>query len=114
MALIVDDEPDVLSATVELFEIMGYEVRFAGCGGKALEILRQSPDVEVLYTDVLMPRMDGVTLARKAREFNPHLKVLLASGSPDTVSDLHGGDPGEFEFLMKPVLLSEVAVALRR
>ena len=113
-ALIVDDEPDVLSATVELFELMGYRVRFAGCGGEALEILRRTPDVQVLYTDVLMPRMDGVTLARKARELSPSIKVVLVSGSPDTVADLHGGDPSEFDLLMKPVLLSEVAIALRR
>lgn len=112
--LVVDDEPDVLSATVELFEIMGYRTCFARCAGLALELLRRNPDVTVLYTDVLMPRMDGVALARKARELNPEIKVLLVSGSPDTVADLHGGDPSEFDFLMKPVLPSEVAVALSR
>ena len=114
MALVVDDEPEVLSAMVDLFQILGYRVRFAGCGGKALELLRQAPDVEVLCTDVLMPRMDGVTLARKARACKPDIKVLLVSGSPDTVAELHGGEPGEFDLLMKPVLLSEVAIALRR
>jgi FixJ family two-component response regulator len=61
-----------------------------------------------------MPAMDGVTLARKAQEFGPCIKVLLVPGFPDTVIQCHGGAPGEFDFLMKPVFLSEVAMALRR
>jgi CheY-like chemotaxis protein len=112
--LIVDDEPDVLSVTVELFEVMGYRVCFAPCGGKALEILRQTPGVELLYADVLMPKMDGVTLARKARKLRPDIQVLLVSGHPDAVADLHNGDPWEFDMLMKPVFPSEVAHALGR
>ena len=112
--LVVDDEPDELSATVDLFEGMGYRTCSARCGGLALEILNRNPGIDVLYTDVLMPRMDGVTLARKARALLPAIKVLLVSGSPDSVADLHGGEPCEFDFLMKPVLPSEVAFALQR
>jgi CheY-like chemotaxis protein len=114
MALIVDDDPDALAATVELFRMLGYRVCSAESGTKALQILRRTPEVEILYTDVLMPVMDGVTLARTAREFDPDIKVLLVSGFPDTVFQCHGGAPGEFDFLMKPVFLSEVAMALRR
>jgi CheY-like chemotaxis protein len=114
MALIVDDEPDVLSATVELFEVMGYRVCFAAGGVQALEILRSTPGVKVLYTDVLMPKMDGVTLARKARKLCPDIRVLLVSGHPDAVAELHSGDPWEFDLLMKPVLASEMAIALGR
>jgi CheY-like chemotaxis protein len=110
--LVVDDEPDVLSATVELFEALGYRALCARCGGEALEILARTPSLKVLYTDVLMPKMSGVTLARRARDLIPNIKVLLVSGSPDTVADLHGGEPHEFDLLMKPVLPSEVALAL--
>jgi CheY-like chemotaxis protein len=114
MVLIVDDEPEVLAKNVEVFEAMGYSVCRAGCGGEALQILRRTPEVDVLYTDVFMPRMDGVTLARKALECNPGIRVLLVSASPDTVADLHGGEPCEFNFLMKPVQPSELRIALRR
>jgi CheY-like chemotaxis protein len=114
LALVVDDERDALAAAIELFESIGYTVRSAACGGEALQILRRIPEIEVLYTDVLMPRMDGVTLARKARDCNPGLKILLVSASPDVVADLHGGDPSEFKLLMKPVLPSEITIALSR
>ena len=112
--LVVDDEPDALWAMVQSVMAAGYRVCSASCAGAALELIRRNSDIEILYTDVLMPRMDGVTLARRALELNPNIRVLLVSGSPDAVADLHGGEPGEFAFLMKPVSPSEVAYALGR
>ena len=112
--LVVDDQPEALVSTVELFRMMGFDVLDASSGDDAVEVLGQVPDIEVLFTDVFMPRMDGVRLAREARRLIPGINVILVSGFPASAMDLHTGEPGEFHFLMKPFLMSEVAIVLRR
>ena len=113
-ALVVDDEPDVLETLVELFRTMGYEVLSANNAEEALEILKREPDISVLLSDVVMARMDGVTLAREARKLIPDLQVILASGFPrDNLSEQHA-ELGDFQFLMKPFRMAEVAKLLRQ
>jgi CheY-like chemotaxis protein len=112
--LIVDDQPDALLSTVELFQMMGFEALQADSGDAAIKILSATPDIQVLFTDVFMPCMDGVRLGREARKLIPGINVILVSGSPASAMELHAGEPGEFHFLMKPFLMSEVAIVLRR
>src|SRR5690606_22504740 len=61
-ALIVDDEPDVLAMAVELFQTLGYEVLSANNGKDALNILERDPEIDLLFSDVVMPGMNGVEL----------------------------------------------------
>jgi PAS domain S-box-containing protein len=113
-ALIVDDEPNVLEVTIELFRAMGYNVLSASNGKDAIEILKRSPDVGVLFTDVRMPGMSGVVLAREARQLIPSIKVVLASGYPaQSLSDDHP-DFGEFAFVSKPYRTAEIMKLLRK
>jgi CheY-like chemotaxis protein len=113
-ALIVDDQPDVLATTVDLFTMMGYEVLAAGSGDEALEIVKRHGDIDVLFTDVVMPGMDGVTLGRETRKLRPRLKVILVSGFPATALQAQGSDFEEFHFIMKPFSMSQVAMLLRK
>jgi len=112
--LVVDDHQEALLTTAEVFREMGYDVLQASSGEEAVQVLTQTPDIEVLFTDVFMPRMDGVHLGREARRLVPGINVILVSGFPASAMDLHAGEPGEFHFLMKPFLMSEVAIVLRR
>lgn len=113
-ALVVDDQPDVLDTTAELFKMMGYEVLCAGSGAEALQTLQRVPDIEVLFTDVLMPGMSGVTLGRAARALLPGIKVILVSGFPASAMKGNEGEPWEFQFLMKPFRMSDIAMLLRK
>ena len=107
--LVVDDQPEVLSMVAEIFRTLGFEVLTAGDGRSALNTLRREPDVQLLFTDVVMPGMTGVQLARQVRDDFPSLKVLLASGYPPP--DV--GNLSEFEFLPKPFSMADVARKLR-
>jgi PAS domain S-box-containing protein len=114
--LVVEDDPDVLDVTVETLRHFGYEVLTAPDAHGAVAILRRDPDIEVLFTDIVMPRgMNGVELAREAARLRPQLRILLASGYPKSaLSSEHGiaGDM-EFAFLSKPYRGSELAEKLR-
>src|SRR5439155_24216325 len=84
--LVVEDDPEVLDMTVEMLRGFGYEVLTAPDGPSALAVLRRDAEIDVLFTDIVMPRgMNGVELARAAQRLRPNLRVLLASGYPASV-----------------------------
>lgn len=78
--LIVDDDPEVLDVAVTACEEMGLTVLSAGDGADAMEILRDNPEVELLLTDIAMPKMTGWELAHMAKQQYPDLKVIYMSG----------------------------------
>ncbi len=112
--LIVEDEHEALEAAVAVFESAGYSVLSATSGAQALELISLTNDIQVLFADVLMPGMDGASLGREARKLIPDIRVVLVSGSPDRAMSDHGGEPGEFPFLLKPFTMAEVSLLLRR
>ena len=112
--LIVEDEPDVMEVAAELFRSIGYEVLTAGNGHDAIDILKRRSDIDVLFTDVMMPNgMSGIELARFAREHCPGVKVILASGYPLPALKAQHGSLDDFAFMSKPYRLSELAKKLR-
>jgi CheY-like chemotaxis protein len=78
--LIVDDDTDVLEIATTLFEDIGLTVLRAERGERALDILREHPTIELLFTDISMPGMTGWELAHIAKQMRPELKVLYTSG----------------------------------
>ena len=112
--LVVDDQADVLESAVELFKVMGYDVFSANNGQEALEILQRVPDIEVLFSDIVMPGMDGVTLGQEARRLQPGINVILVSGYSASHLSRPGLDMSAFHFLKKPFRMAEVARMLRK
>jgi PAS domain S-box-containing protein len=110
--LVVDDQPEVLEITCELFRALGFEVLAANSARDALDVLQRTPDIDLLLSDVVMPGMDGVELGHKARETVPGIKVILASGF--TQNTPGGGAKVEgFHFLHKPYRMSDLVKTLR-
>lgn len=113
-ALVVDDEPDVLEIAAALFRNIGYEVYTANNGQDALEILKRTKDISVLFSDVMMPNgMNGFELAQHTRKLYPEIKILLASGYPLPALKAHHMRVDEFSFVNKPYRLAELARKLR-
>jgi two-component system cell cycle sensor histidine kinase/response regulator CckA len=79
--LLVEDNRQVLNLAREILTSRGYNIFIAENGKTGLEILKTcSEKIDLLLTDVVMPKMNGNKLYEKAREFNPHIKVLFMSG----------------------------------
>ena len=110
-ALVVDDQPDVLDMAVELFKILGYEVYAAHDGEEAIKILSEHTEMDILFSDVTMPGMNGVELAQRAKIISPSIKVLLASGY--TGKALEMVNLAEFPLIAKPYGLADIAKELR-
>ena len=110
-ALVVDDQPEVLGMAVELFQTLGYEVLSANNGAEALAILRRTPDIDVLFSDVVMPGMSGLELGHEARRVLPALKIILASGYAALKADQAG--VGDFQLISKPYTMAQILRQLR-
>jgi PAS domain S-box-containing protein len=111
--LIVDDQPDVLEVTCELFRSLGFEVLAANSGEDAIDVLKRTPGIHLMLSDVVMPGMNGVQLGRKAQELVPGLKVILASGFANPAVAAREDSLQGFEFLPKPYRVGDVVKRLR-
>ncbi len=112
--LVVEDEADVLEVSVEIFHSMGYDVLTASNGMDAIDILKHTRDIDVLFTDVVMPKgMSGVELARFTRKLCPQVKVILASGYPIPALAEEHGALDEFLFVSKPYRWGELMEKMR-
>ncbi len=112
--LVVEDDPDVLQSTVEMVRGLGYEVLTAGDAIDALAMLRREASIDVLFSDIVMPRgMNGVELAREARKLRPELRVLLSSGYANAVLAAEHGLTPDFSFIGKPYRWPDLAEKLR-
>jgi PAS domain S-box-containing protein len=112
--LLVEDDPEVQSLAVETLRSLGYDVITASDGPSALSVLRRGDPIDVLFTDVVMPKgMNGVELAKKARELRIGLPVLLASGYPVSALSAEHGLTSDFAFLPKPYRWTDLSDKLR-
>src|SRR6476659_498098 len=110
--LIVDDEPAVREALQRSLAFEGYDTQVAVAGADALEkATAYRPDLVVL--DIQMPRMDGLTAARRIRGAGDTTPILMLTAR-DTVGDrVTGLDAGADDYLVKPFELDELAARLR-
>lgn len=79
VVLVVDDDPDVRETIVSMLEPAGFTVIDVSSGRQALDILERDSTIDVLFTDVMMPGISGITLAKRALAIRPELRVVLTS-----------------------------------
>lgn len=100
--LLVDDEPNVLSALSRMLRHEGYELRTAGDGQAALSILAREP-IDLLLCDARMPGMDGVELLARAEQRWPECLRLLLTGQSDMDAIVRAINEGRiYCYLAKP------------
>lgn len=108
--LLVDDDEAVRTVAVRLLSDLGYEVLVASSGLEALAALGRCADIDVLFTDVMMPDgMSGSELAVQARQLHPSLKILFASGYFDDSVVRDGNLAATTHFLVKPYRKRDLA-----
>ena len=111
--LVVDDRADVAELARAILRDYGYTTLMARHGREALEILDGHPEIDLLFSDLIMPGMDGLTLAREARRRRPSLRVLLTTGYAEASLERTGMPRPEFEILNKPYRRADLIRRLR-
>ena len=110
--LVVEDNAEVGTFSTQLLQDLGYATTWAARADEALLILAERQgEFEVVFSDVVMPGMNGVEMAREIRRLYPKLPVVLTSGYSHVLAeDGHHG----FELLRKPYAVEELSRMLRR
>ena len=110
--LLVEDETSVRDLTRRMLEESGYRVLSAANGMDALQLCATNLEqIDLMVTDVVMPRMRGVEVARRVARIRPSLRVLFMSGYTD--NSIHADIAGSISFLQKPFTLDELLGAVR-
>ena len=110
--LLVEDEDAVRSFSARALRNKGYEVHEARSGEAALDMLRNDhnlSELDLLVTDVVMPRLDGPSLVREVRQDRPKLKVIFISGYAEDSFRQRVGEEEGIHFLPKPFTLKQLA-----
>ncbi|PZQ76924.1 MAG: hybrid sensor histidine kinase/response regulator [Variovorax paradoxus] len=113
VVLVVEDEPGVRQFSVEALAELGYRVLEADGAAAALELIDAHPEIALLFTDVVMPEVNGRKLADEARRRRPGLKVLFTTGYTRNAV-VHNGvlDPG-VQLIGKPFTVEALAARVR-
>jgi signal transduction histidine kinase/CheY-like chemotaxis protein len=102
--LVVEDDPFVMDVVVHTLERQGYNVRQASCGVEALaEVEGAEREIDLLLTDVVMPRMNGRHLAEALLRKNPALQVVFITGYHEEALSIAGPGKSKWRVLQKPV-----------
>ena len=104
--LVVDDEDDIVQLIRQKFRRQirehEFEFVFAENGVEALSKLQEHPDIDLVFSDINMPKMDGLTLLTKITEDSPLLKTVIISAYGDMPNIRTAMNRGAFDFICKP------------
>lgn len=113
--LLTEDDEQVRNLACTILRKHGYKVLEAATGGDAVAICKQyQGKIDVLLTDVVMPRMSGRQLWEQVAPVRPSMKVLFMSGYTDDATGHHGVMSSELAFVQKPLLPTPLLSKLRR
>jgi two-component system response regulator MprA len=110
--LVVDDEPAVRDSLRRALTLEGYEVDLAADGAEALARLSTSPP-EIVLLDVLMPRVDGLEVARRVRAAGNRVPILMLTAREQVSDRVAGLDAGADDYVVKPFALEELLARIR-
>ncbi len=116
--LVVDDEPDVEALVTQRFRRQArkgeMDFVFAHDGLHALELLDNGADIDMVLSDINMPRMDGLTLLDKLGELHAGLKTVIVSAYGDMGNIRTAMNQGAFDFITKPIEFEDLETTIAK
>lgn len=116
--LVVDDEPDLRPLVLQRMrrDIRRglYEFFFAGDGIEAIGVLSEISDIDMIITDINMPRMDGLALLERIPDINPNTRSIVVSAYGDMSNIRTAMNRGAFDFVTKPIDFNDLRVTIER
>jgi adenylate cyclase len=116
--LVVDDEPDLEILVSQKFRrrIRNGELSFlfAGNGEEALSMLREEPDVDIVLSDINMPRMDGLALLKRLKDLDDQPHAVIVSAYGDMPNIRTAMNLGAFDFVTKPIEFEDLELTINK
>ncbi|MEA3358259.1 MAG: cache domain-containing protein [Thermodesulfobacteriota bacterium] len=112
--LLIDDETQIIDMEKQMLEKLGYQVTALTSSIDALQAFKAAPDkFDLVITDMTMPNMTGDKLTGELKNIRPDIPVILCTGFSEKISKESAGALGVAGFLMKPVLMKDLARTVR-
>jgi two-component system cell cycle response regulator CpdR len=111
--LLAEDDTDMRRFLVQARQNAGFEVTSYATDLSAYHRLREEP-FELLLTDIVMPEMDGIELARRAAELDPDIKIMFITGFAAVALNADSNAPKQAKVLSKPVHLRELVSEVQK
>jgi two-component system response regulator MprA len=111
--LVVDDEPAVRESLRRALSLEGYDVDLAADGAEALDAVTGEADPDAILLDVLMPRVDGLEVARRLRAKGMRTPILMLTARDEVQDRVAGLDAGADDYVVKPFALEELLARVR-
>jgi CheY-like chemotaxis protein len=113
--LLVDDEPAMVEMGRQMLESLGYKVTAYTDSLEASAVFKAQPDkFDLVLTDMTMPRMVGTELSKEILKIRPDIPIILCTGYSERIQEDTAKAMGIREFILKPVILREIAQIIRR
>jgi PAS domain S-box-containing protein len=113
--LLVDDDATIIEMGERMLATLGYRPVTAPLGPDALEMFKENPGrFDLVMADQVMPGMLGHELCREIRAIRPEIPFILCTGFSESFSDIRIEDEGINELLMKPIIMGDLAEAIRK
>ena len=113
--LIVDDEKAIVESTCELLSRLGYSVTGETNGIKATEMVRKDPNYyDLILTDMTMPKINGLDLAKQIQEINPDIPIVLCTGFSHGLTKEKCESAGIMDMIMKPMIAGELSSTINK
>jgi PAS domain S-box-containing protein len=113
--LFVDDEKSLAEVVGQMLKSLGYDLVTKTSSIDAYETFLAQPEAfDLVITDMTMPHMTGSELAKKLLALRPDIPIILCTGFSEIINDEQAKDLGIKEFVMKPVLMRNIAETIRR
>jgi len=112
--LLVDDEATVIKLEQQMLERLGYQVTSCNSSLEAIEVFHSNPDAfDIIITDMTMPNMTGDQVAKNILSIKPDTPIIIITGFSERINKEKAETIGIKGFLMKPVLISDMAQMVR-
>jgi CheY-like chemotaxis protein/anti-sigma regulatory factor (Ser/Thr protein kinase) len=111
--LVVDDEEDVRGTLSEMIEGLDYQVMVAENGKEALERIK-TEKIDLVITDLSMPKMNGLELIVNSKQINPNIPIAVISAFGNVENTTYALTRGAFSFIAKPFKISQIKELIRK
>lgn len=111
--LIVDDDNEVLTVLSEIIHELKFKSVSATNGVEAMQLIK-TQQIDLIITDLIMPKMDGLTLIQQSRSLNPRIPIAVISGHGEARNVTVALNRGAYNFITKPFAIRELEAIVKK
>ena len=110
--LIIEDERSIRNTLKDILDNEGYETDLAENGEIGIKKIKQN-DYNLIFTDIKMPKVDGIEVLEKSKELKPEIPIIMISGHGDIETAVDCIKKGAFDFIQKPLDLNRMLITIK-